>query len=501
MLKRLSGAFDQYILEIIVFAVGAVVMILELVGSRILAPYLGTSIFVWTSIIGIILGSLSLGYWQGGKLADKNSNYRTFSLILLIAAILIGLNVFLKSFLLTALYGYKGDIRIEAIAASIILFAPASFLLGAISPYAVKLKLQNIASSGATVGNLYALSTIGSITGTFLAGFFLISYFTNTELLLILSLILIFCALTSYGKYPNKIKISLILFLILSFAASSTIENYYRGKGLIDIDTAYNKVWVFPATDLKTGSDIKIMMLNNETNSAMYMNNDDLVFDYTNFYPLAGHFSPNFKKSLMLGGGAYSWPKYYLKNYPDASIDVAEIDPILTDISRQYFRLKDDPRLTIYHEDARIFLNETNNKYDVVFGDAFKSMYSVPYQLTTREATEKIYNALNENGTAIINLIGSIEGKRGKFVQAEYKTYKSVFPQVYIFPVENYLDGENVQNIMLVALKSDQKPSFRDVNPEIDKLLQHVWTKEITTDLPILTDDWAPVDQYMMSII
>lgn len=503
MLKKVQSRLNQYTLEIIVFAVGAIVMILELVGSRILAPYLGTSIFVWTSIIGIILGSLSLGYWQGGKMADKNPSYKTFSLILLLAAIFIGLNVFLKSLLLAILYGYKGDIRIEAIIASLILFAPASFLLGIISPYAVKLKIQNLDKSGSTVGNLYAISTIGSITGTFLAGFFLISYFTNTELLLILSSSLIICSLVSYGKYSNKIKIGLILFLIFSFSATNYTEKYYLKHGLIDIDTAYNKVWISSVTDPETGKEVKLMMLNNEGNSAMYAENDNenLVFKYAAYYRLASHFKPDFKNSLLLGGGAYSWSKYYLKNYPEARIDVVEIDPKLTEISRQYFRLKNNSRLTIYHEDARIFLNETSNKYDVVFGDAFKSMYSVPYQLTTREATEKIFNSLNSDGVAIINIIGSIEGKNSKFIKTEYKTYQSIFPQVYLFPVENHTEGKSTQNIILIALKSDQKPSFRDINPEMDRLLQHVWTKEISTDLPILTDDYAPVDQYMMSII
>ncbi len=298
-------------------------------------------------------------------------------------------------------------------------------------------------------------------------------------------------------------KIGLILFLISSFSAANYAEKYYLERGLIDIDTSYNKVWISPATDPETGKEVRLMMLNNEGNSAMYAEdgNENLVFKYANYYRLAGHFKPNFKNSLLLGGGAYSWSKYYLKNYPEAKIDVVEIDPKLTEISRQYFRFKDNPRLKIYHEDARIFLNETSNKYDVIFGDAFKSMYSVPYQLTTREATEKIFNSLNGGGAAIINIIGSIEGKNSKFIKTEYKTYQSIFPQVYLFPVENYGDEKITQNIILIALKSDQKPSFRDINPEMDKLLQRVWTKEIVTDLPILTDDYAPVDQYMMSII
>lgn len=501
MPSNLTSRIRNYTLELIVFIVGAVVMVLELVGSRVLAPYLGTSIFVWTSLIGIILGSLSLGYWWGGKIADKNPNYRTFSLIMFAAAIFIGLDTFLKSILLGLLYGYNSDIRVEAIFAALVLFAPASVLLGMVSPYAVKLKIKDINSSGSTVGNLYAISTIGSITGTFLAGFFLISYLSNTKLLFLLSATLMLSSLISYRNHSIRAKAGLIIFLIFIFAATNSLDKVYAEKGIIDIDTEYNKVWIYPSTDIATGKAIKIMMLNNESNSAIYTDSNDLVFNYVKFYNLAKHFKPEIKNSLLLGGGAYTWPQYYLDNFPDAKIDVVEIDPKLTEISKQYFRLKDDPRLAIYHEDGRIFLNKTNNKYDVIFGDAFKSMYSIPYQLTTREATQKIYDALNDDGIVVANIISSVEGKKSKFFRAEYRTYKEVFPQVYAFPVEDYRDGEKVQNIALVALKSKEKPSFNNSDYELDKLLQHLWTGEIKTDLPVLTDDFAPVDQYMMSII
>src|SRR3989338_3749455 len=153
----------KYILEIAIFICGAVVMIFELVGSRVLGPYFGTSIFVWTSLIGIILGGLSLGYYFGGKIADKKPSLNILSLIIFLSAIFIGLTNFIKNFLLIFLQNNISDIRVSSVIASLILFLPASFLLGMVSPYAAKLKLDSLNTSGSIIGNLYAISTAGSI--------------------------------------------------------------------------------------------------------------------------------------------------------------------------------------------------------------------------------------------------------------------------------------------------------------------------------------------------
>ena len=162
---------NKYILEITVFICGAVVMIYELIGSRILGPFFGTSIFIWTSLIGIILGSLSLGYYLGGRLSDKKASFNILALFLLCSAILIGLTFLFKSFLLFFLQNNIDDIRISSVLASVILFSPASILFGMISPYAAKLSLVTINTSGTVIGRLYAISTAGSIIGTFLSGF------------------------------------------------------------------------------------------------------------------------------------------------------------------------------------------------------------------------------------------------------------------------------------------------------------------------------------------
>ena len=491
----------KYILEIIVFICGAVVMIFELVGSRVLGPYFGTSIFVWTSLIGIILGSLSLGYYSGGKIADKNPKISILSLIVFLSAVFIGLTIIIKSFLLIYLQTSISDIRASSVIASLILFSPTSILLGMVSPYAAKLKLNNLNTSGTTIGNLYAISTAGSIFGTFLSGFYLIPHFGTNKLLIILSITLIITSLALFSKKIIKVRLSILVFMIIGWFVFTGFNYLSQNTGFIDIDTAYNRIWIYDYTDQKTNKPTRIMGINNENHSSMFLDSDELTNEYTKYYHLAKHFYPGFKTTLMLGGAGYSYPKSFLNSYTEATIDVIEIDPMVTELAKKYFNLKEDSRLNIYHEDGRVYLNKTPKKYDVIFGDAFSSHYSLPYQLTTKEAIQRKYDILNDDGVVILNIISAIEGEKGKFLRAEYATYKRIFPQVYLFPVRESNDGNEVQNIILVALKSKDNQNFNDADPEINKYLQHLWKKEINDDTPILTDDFAPVDYYISKTI
>lgn len=489
---------QKYILEVIVFICGAAVMILEIVGSRILAPFLGTSIVVWTSLIGIILGSLSLGYWLGGKLADKGPSYKIFSFFIFISAFSLIFIVLFNSTILTFIQEYIASIYIKTVIASLYLFSLPSVLLGMISPYAVRLKIKDIANSGQTVGNLYAISTIGSIVGTFAAGFFLIPYFGSRGIFIFLSIILILTSLLAFSKEFKKTRIiSIFLFLFFLMPAS-----FNKQPGLIDVDTQYNRIWIYKSVDELTGR----LVLNLVTDpyarqSAMFLDSDDLVVAYTKFYRLAQHFKPDLNYSLMIGGAAYSYSKDYLGNYPTARLDVVEIDAKMTELAKKYFNLQDNPRLTIFHEDGRTFLNKTKTKYDVIYIDAFSTPLTIPYQLTTKEAVGKIYSALVDEGVVLVNIISALEGEKGKFLRAELATYKTVFPQVYLIPIENNNDGFKVQNIMLVGLKSDIKPSFTSDDNELNNYLEHLWTKGIEFDQPILTDDYAPVDYYTMKLV
>lgn len=492
----------KYLLEVVVFLCGAIVMILEIVGARVLAPYQGTSIFVWTSLIGVILGSLSLGYWWGGKIADRNPSYRVFSSIILIAAVFVALITFSKELLLVVIRTYVSDVRVGATLAALALFAAPSVLLGMVSPYAVKLRIHDLNTSGATVGYLYAISTVGSILGTFLAGFVLIAYFGNTKILLVLSLALLVTSLLAYSETLLKTRIAVAVLLTagLFIVEHVNLFGMKQPSGFVDIDTRYSRVWIFDASDEKTKRPIKIMMIGNENSSAMFLDHDDLVFEYTKYYRLASHFKPDLQNALMLGGGAYSYPKDYIKRLPAATLDVVEIDPALTDLAKKHFALEDHERLKIYHEDGRVFINDSTRKYDAVLVDVFKSLRVLPHQLTTREAVEKIHGALNENGVVLVNMISAIEGDGGQFLRAAYATYRAHFPQVYLFPVRDPADGKSTQNIVLVALKSDVRPAMRSADPELDRYLKHLWTAEVKRDMPVLTDDFAPVDHYLAAI-
>lgn len=497
--------FKKYLLEITVFVCGTVLMILEMVGSRVLAPFFGTSIVVWTSLIGIILGALSLGYLIGGKLADRVANLKVLSFIIFGAAILIVLSDYLKNGLMGFLSSSFGMIYLNSVIATVFLFGPASILLGMVSPYAVKLKMNNLDNSGQTVGRLYAISSIGSILGTFLGGFWLISFFGTTELLLLLSVVLILMSIFCYSGFFLKGKFWLIFF-ILSFLA---FHNYYQKveakNGIVDVDTKYNRVWVYPGKI----NDRLVRVLTTEikgSQSAMFLNTSttELVFDYTKYYNLFYYFQGEVSSSLMIGGGAYSYPKYYLDRFASSTIDVVEIDSGMTELAKKFFDLKEDKRLNIFHQDGRTFLNNNQKKYQTIFVDAFRSFFAVPFQLTTVEAVQKIYNSLSDQGLVLVNIASAFEGDKGKFLRAEYATYKQVFPKVLLFSVKDKSDGEILQNILLLGFKDAKMADFTHrerADQEINSYLDDLWTKEVKLDLPILTDDFAPVDNYIAELL
>lgn len=199
----------NYILEVVVFFCGGVVMAYEIVGSRILGPYVGTSMFVWSSIIGIILLSLSSGYYFGGKIADRHPESNWLASIIGIAGVYILLSLLFKNALLEFLSGVIRNVQWNAVISSLLLFAAPAVLLGMVSPFAARLKIRSPRSAGATVGNLYALSTVGSIAGTFLAGFYLIPGFPLTLIMVILGLTLLLTALLLYLSRYNRLSYSM----------------------------------------------------------------------------------------------------------------------------------------------------------------------------------------------------------------------------------------------------------------------------------------------------
>lgn len=487
-------------LEITVFLCGAVVMVLELTGSRVMAPYLGTSLVVWTSLIGIILASLSLGYWWGGRLADRSPEPRRLGGIILLAAFATAAAALTKSWVLGSLQSRGVGLHLGAVWATLLLFAPPSVLLGMVAPFAVRLKLSDARTGGRTAGTLYAISTIGSIVGTFLAGFVLIAWLGSTNILLLMSAVLALASLLAARSRAGTKAAACVFFLALLIAALD-YDAQLAAEGFVDTDTRYHRVIVFKGAETGTGRLMRVMTTGpHASQSAMYMDDPSaLALPYTRYFRLADHFAPEMKRLLVLGGGGFSFPKYALANYPNIAVDVVELDPGITSLARTYFGLKDHPRQRIIEEDARTFLNRNQATYDAILCDTFNSDYAIPFHLTTLEAARRMKDSLTKTGVVLVNLLSSPNWERDRFPMALFATYTALFPKVLVFAVNARGDRASRHNFILAAFASPEEPSLTHPDPEMAAMLSRRLGAPTDAGVLPLTDDFAPVDRYLMS--
>jgi spermidine synthase len=481
-------------IKVTVFLCGAIVMIYEIVGSRIIAPHLGTSTYTWTSLIGVILAALSLGYWIGGKWADRKPEISILASVIFLAGGMVAVTILIQDPFLAILASVSLPLELASVFAALILFAPASVLLGFVAPYAVRLTIKTVDSTGNTVGSLYALSTIGSIAGTFLAGFVLIPFVGSTRTLYLLSVILISISLLLAPFVVSQISTGLLAVLVLGIA-------FNEGRAVIlfsqsnfrDIDTKYNRVRIFDTT--KNGRPLRAMMIDPFIyQSSMYLDDGTSGANYTKYYHLASHFRPKIEKSLIIGGAGYQFPREYLARYQKSKIDVVEIDPGMTDLARKYFMLKNDDRMGVHHFDGRVFLNRSPSRvYDAAFVDAFNSLFSVPFQLTTIEAATQIERTLKIDGVVLVNMGTALEGEGSLFLDAMTRTYRKVFRNVLLFRVDPEKKPGVIQNVVLAASNGPLSTISND--SETQQLLRN----EIdSTRKPadVLTDELAPVERY-----
>ena len=266
------------------------------------------------------------------------------------------------------------------------------------------------------------------------------------------------------------------------------------GRLVLDRDTQYQRLQVLDTLS-RDRRPMRVMAMGwEEYHSAMFLDIPAaLALPYARYFRLGPGFRPHPRRALVLGGGAFSYPRDLLRYSPETMVDVVELDPGVTRVAREYFGLRDDPRLTIYHEDGRSFINRDGPAYDTVFLDVFWGR-TIPFHLATLEAARRIRARLSADGVLAVNVISAIDGPAGQFLRAEYATLRRVFPQVLVFPVLYPDDGTRVQNVILVASRSSTPLG----PPEGHAILYwgHLWRNPIVEDLPPLTDDLAPVEQY-----
>lgn len=531
-------------LALIVFINGMAIMVLEMAGARMLAPELGTSVIVWTSIIGVILASLSAGYWLGGRLADRRlapgqakggaaeqadspQQKRAFAGLasLLVAAAAsafaaAALGEFVPEFFAGAM-----SLHLGAVCAAFALFALPSLLCGMVSPYAVRLAITDSETSGAVIGRLNAIATVGSIVGTFLGGFVLLAWFGTTTIILgVAACLLAAAALVRLRPVLPKALLGLII--IAGMAGDASYTHWIRETGFhegtpITIETSYSSMRV--AKGREGGRPMLLLLTDpGSCQSGMYESDpNELAFAYTRFYALGAGLNPQAKRILMLGGGGYSVPKWLLSGRSglassDFALDVVELDPGMTRVAQQYFHAPlDDPRMRVFHEDARAFVNRAAKaapegaygEYDLIFADIFNSWYTVPFHVGTEEAARNIHRLLSRDGVYIMNIITAINGDNGRLLRSIRNAFAAVFGDVHIFPVQAKYNGTMVQNVMLLAFREPRPlpdPLKESVPPRLAELLANRWTAPFPApedDVPPLRDGFAPVERYTLGFV
>lgn len=512
-------------LSLLVLGSGAVLMGLEMLGSRLLAPYFGNSLFVWGSLISVFLSALSQGYLLGGRAADRWPRPSTLVRVALAAGAWVALLPWLTPPVLEGLQARQGP-RLAPLLASLALFFGPGVLMGMVSPLAIRLRAKGVERLGQDAGGLYALSTAGSIAGTLLTSFWLVPAMGSRALLGVLGLTLLVLAggyAISHRRLAEgalaAVLVAATLLTSLPAAGPGALSNPAAAQGakvmerfggqnvemttILDEDSLYHHIRVME------DGESRYLRFDNSWQSGMYLNDPFRTrFLYTDYFTLPYALGLKPKKVLFIGLGGGSTPKHYWKNDPEVQVDVAEIDPEVVRVARKYFALPDGPRLTVTAQDGRLFLEQSREKYDLICLDAYYAD-SIPFQLTTREFLEVVKAHLTPGGVVAANLIGAYEGPRSNLYRSFEKTFASVFPTRYSFPLFWRNDPDQVRNIMLLATEA-RRQSPEKLAAEADRVAASVGVPALgeyartlyqepvkTDDVPILTDDHAPVDHLL----
>ena len=477
-------------------------MVVELVSSRIVAPIIGSSVFTWTSVIGITLLGLSLGSFIGGKIADKIEKIKPLPLVFLISSVLVFIiSILMKN--VDFITNSSGSILTLNLLISTYLFLLPAISIGTIQPIILKKYADNFSKIGSEYGTLSAVWSLGSILGVFLTGFYFISNIGSLETIWLVSAILfmtgLILSLREKDNYLISITTLIFIFFCLNFAGSST-DN--KTNIIFQKETNYYNAKVIDSY-LPGFGDSRILFLDIDSHSIQPTETND--YFYPEMYPVFSHLKENLNDILIIGAGAYTMPKYFKDYYKDSTVSVIDIDPETKKIGRDYFGL-DKYNITTISGDVRLVLKNDEKKYDLIFGDAYNSFISVPWYLLTKEWNETVKDRLNNNGIYAVNFIGSMTGLYSNFTKSVLDTFKISFPNFYIFSFG--INPESIQNIVLIGIKGDLPINQKDLQQKISNGKNPFLAKRITsselllnTEGTILTDNFSPIEKLMQPII
>ncbi len=519
-------SLQGWLLILLVFVAGACSLAVELSASRLLAPYFGTSLFVWANLIGLILLYLTIGYYIGGRLADRYPRPGVLYLLTTIAAFLIGLIPFISrpilSWSLTSFATYSVSVFYGSLVSVILLFAIPMILLGCVSPFAIRLRIEQVGKSGHTAGQLYALSTAGSILGTFLPVLWLIptigtryTFFVFAVSLLLISVISLVVTQLSRPHSPHtprRMGKSLLPILLLipmgmaMFSMHGPIKPPSGTNGgsvlVTEQESAYNYIQV-----VRAGDELQLVLNEGLGIHSIYNPHQILTKGPWDYFLIAPYFNkPPFTPSqvhrvCIIGLGAGTIPRELNAAYGPIPIDGVEIDGSIVDLGRHYFDM-DEPNLHTIVQDGRYYLQTSSQRYDIIGIDAYQQPY-VPFQLTTLEFFQEVRAHLTPTGVAVIN--AGRTNKDFRLVEALAQTMRGAFANVYIIDSERFTNSLVIGTNAPTALNNFRINIANLTNPLLQSIAQASLTygnmrEEHTTHIHF-TDDRAPVEQLIDQII
>jgi spermidine synthase len=523
-----------------VFVAGAVLLGVEIAASRVLAPFFGNSLFVWGALIGVVLTGLAIGYWIGGALADRLPSPALMLGSLAAGAAAVLAVPLVDEPVLEAVVRWDPGPRADPLVAALILFGPPSVVLATVTPIAVRLVTRSVTTLGRSSGRLFALSTAGSIAGTFATAFWLVPAFGTDQLLAFAAAALFATAAlfavvngllvpsvgsvaATAGAIAAGVALAPATGGTLSGAAARNWSPVYRlqreraqpepvdSTGLRVVyrkESQYHRITV--ADD---GIESRYLRFDNSYQSGMFLTNPFRTrFRYTDFFDLGLAYDPSARDVLFVGLGGGSAPKRFWRDVPSLRIQVAELDSAVVTVARRFFSLPRDPRLRVSVEDGRQYLARHDERWDVIAVDAFYAD-AIPFHLTTREFLQLARSRLRPGGVVVTNVIGALTGSDSKLFRSFYRTYRSVFPTVLVHPVSERGDAhdDEVRNLILVA--SDSAAPSREflaarwrarrernpLLPSLDGPIRVRYPAAIPVDdVPVLTDGYAPTDALLL---
>lgn len=489
----------RWLLCLACFISGAMTLVIELAGTRLLAPLFGNSLHTWTALIGVVLVSMSLGDYLGGILVDRAPRLSLLGYLLLAASA--------WTLLVPLLHGWLRGTGISAglvsgpLLISLLLFAVPACLLAGVGPFVVRLlsRTREDHEIGLSAGLAGMLTTLGSFAGTLLTGFCLIPLCGVRTIFLLAGLLTggLGVAVLGWCRTHRGLAPFAAIAVVTASAAAHILGTTPLPAGVVhEEQTFYHDLRVEESTT-EHGERVRSLRLDTTIEGGQYVATGGISMTCNLYWRLAEVYCPRLDRGLFLGGGGFAMPEDFSRRHPDARSDVCEIDPAVIEVGRRYFRLDEFPAVTATAADARRFLADCDVRYDFIFGDAYQGVRHIPPHLTTREFFALVRSRLTDHGVFLMNIISPPRGGQSKLFHSILRTLRIEFSHTQVFGV-NAAALDEPQNVIVMA--ATRAPRIQERPAVAEDVTRFLLSTRLPDDIAappgakILTDDHNPAE-------